>query len=93
MISEEQGILEESKKFTWSLEKFTQNKLEIKIHFENPENISQTSLDYVKLTFTLTSYYLIPFDERYYPVPNGYTMISPLPPQISEEAVVIQVEE
>ena len=48
----------DKKKFEWTLTKFDQENLEIKLTFENPKYISIDGSDSVKITFDKTNYFL-----------------------------------
>ena len=51
----------QSKKgFEWTLVRFDQEGLEIKLQFENPSSISTDNTDTMKVTFTSTGTYLAP---------------------------------
>ena len=74
----------ELKAFDWTVEKFTENELSLRLDFEHPEQISNGFLDVMHISFHNTRSYLKPKDEEKEAIPEGYQTDIPLPTQAPE---------
>ena len=71
----------DKKGLTWELVAYDQDSFAIEINFLHPEYISAIGIDTLKLTFTNTEMFFKPADENIQTLPDGFTMVTEVPPQ------------
>ena len=72
----------DKKTFNWTLSELDEEKIEIRLIFDNPTYISAGDYeDIVKISFFNTPLYLVPDDPNKSAIPNGWELNIMLPPQ------------
>ena len=70
----------DKKSFKWSISEYTSDRISFKFTFEHPEYISSGTTDSMMLTIANTDVWMKPTDSYYDELPDGYSVIIPLPP-------------
>lgn len=74
-------LYSDKKGFTWELLEFGETKFQVNVVFDHPKYISVGGSDKIKIVVKRGKISMVPQDQNKNPVPDGFTLITVVPPQ------------